>query len=90
MIACRLQVNEWDGLVQATQAHNQALTQRVGDLAKRVEDLTFQNRSVERLKDEFYQLCKDYIDKKKIMVENNMQIHDKLERAGLVKEDLLS
>lgn len=57
-------------------------------MAKRVEDLTATSKNVERLKDEFYQHCKDYVDKKKDLTERNKHIESKLESEKEVKQDL--
>ena len=69
MLCIKMRNNELEGLIAGTKAHNKALIERVGDLAKRVEDLTFDSKHVERLKDEFYQHCTDYIDKKKQLID---------------------
>jgi hypothetical protein len=39
-IMLKMRVNESDGLLQATRAHNSALFDRVQELARRVEDMT--------------------------------------------------
>jgi hypothetical protein len=71
-------VNEQDGLIQATRAHNSALVERVNELAGRVELMTRSTRSVEDLKDEFYQHCKDYVEKKKVIIESNRQLEERI------------
>jgi len=61
----------------------------VGDLAKCVEDLSFDRQHVERLKDEFYQLCADYIDKKKTLCDKNHRLKSKLHTEREYRVDLL-
>lgn len=84
-----MQNNEYEGLVSGTRAHNNALIVRVQDLAKRVEDLTFSSKHVERLKDEFYQHCADYIDKKKALFTKNQSLKGKLHSERQFRVDLL-
>lgn len=53
-----------------------------------MEDLTGSSKNVERLKDEFYQHAKDYVDKKKDLTERNKHIESKLESEKELKIDL--
>lgn len=49
MISLKLQNNEWEGQMIATRSHNEALMERVQELALRVESLTFASKNVQRL-----------------------------------------
>lgn len=53
-----------------------------------MEELTLESRNVERLRDEFYSLCKDYIERKKLINENNRVMREKLDKERDAKEDL--
>jgi hypothetical protein len=65
-------------MVQATRAHNGALVERVQALAKRVEEMTAENQKAERMQEEFYLHCQDYIEKKKAIEESNRSVKEKL------------
>jgi len=62
--------------------------ERVNELATRVEVMTRSTRSVEDLKDEFYQHCKDYVEKKKMILESNRQLEERIEKEKKIKSDL--
>ena len=50
--------------------------------------MTRSTRSVEDLKDEFYQHCKDYVEKKKMILESNRQLEERIEKEKKIKSDL--
>jgi predicted enzyme involved in methoxymalonyl-ACP biosynthesis len=50
--------------------------------------MTRSTRSVEDLKDEFYQHCKDYVEKKKMILESNRLLEDRLKEEKKLKSDL--
>lgn len=79
IINWKLKANEFEGLMKASQAHNSALLERVKELAERVEKMTQSQKNVEQLKDELFQHCKDYVEKKKVLVQSNTHLEAKLE-----------
>lgn len=80
ILTAKLTLNENEGIMCALQLHNEALLERVQLLADRVETLTYESRNVERLKEEFYQHCRDYIEKKKSVQETVSTLKEKFER----------
>ncbi len=63
----KLDLNDKEGLISAVQKHNLALLERVDSLADRVEKMSFDQKMTDTLKNEFYGLCREYIDKKKVL-----------------------
>jgi hypothetical protein len=51
---------------------------RVKNLADRVEAMTFTNIQAEKIKNEFFNLCREYIDKKKVMSLKNQHLEGAL------------
>lgn len=47
IISWKLKANEFEGLLRASQAHNNALLDRVKELAERVEKMTLSQKNVE-------------------------------------------
>lgn len=90
LIDSGMRLNENEGLIQALQLHNDALLERVQFLAARVETLTFQSRHVESLKEEFYQHCREYIDKKRQMGNSQKEAREMLEIERKEKENMRS
>lgn len=83
-----MKLNENEGLISALKLHNDALLERVQFLAARVESLTFESRHVERLRDEFYQHCTEYIDKKRQIGNSYKEARDMLELERRDKENM--
>lgn len=90
IISWKLRSNESEGLLRASQAHNNALLDRVKELAERVEKMTKSEKNVEQLKDELFQHCKDYVEKKKVLVQTNTHLESKLEAEREKRSELKS
>jgi hypothetical protein len=54
----KLNINERDGLISAMSSHNLALMERVKELAIRIEKHTFENKYIDKLREELYNSCK--------------------------------
>ncbi|CDW91530.1 UNKNOWN [Stylonychia lemnae] len=74
-ISLQLKINEKNGLIYAVKSHNMALMERLDQLALRIEQMTHTTLLAEKTKNEFYGLCQEYLDKKKVIVQDNTNLH---------------
>ncbi len=52
--------------------------------------MTKSEKNVEQLKDELFQHCKDYVEKKKVLVQTNTHLESKLEAEREKRSELKS